>query len=85
MTSKKIKIVKEESKNKEINLAQTADTAIEKENNSFWKEKTVEELVKEQGVTPVKDEKDFARRFWGGLEDWDDIDEFLKEVHRPWK
>jgi hypothetical protein len=53
--------------------------------DSFWKSKTLEELIKEQNVTPVKDEADFKNRYWGGLEDWDDIDDFLKEVHRPWK
>jgi hypothetical protein len=52
---------------------------------SFWKNKTLEELVKAQNVAPVKDEADFLKRYWGGLEDWDDMDDFLNEVHRPWK
>lgn len=52
---------------------------------SFWENKTFEKLIKERNVAPVKDEADFLNRYWGGLEDWDDMDDFLKEVHQHWK
>ncbi len=55
--------------------------ASTKKTDSFWEGKTGEELAREQGVAPVKDEMDFAYRFWGGGEDWDDMDEFLKYFH----
>jgi hypothetical protein len=51
----------------------------------FWQHKTADELATEAGIMPVKDEEDFKKRFVGGLEEWDDIDDFLKEAHRPWK
>jgi hypothetical protein len=68
------------TKKKKSNLGQTIDMAIDKKADSFWHHKTFEELANEQDIKPVKDEADFMSRYWGGLEDWDDIDEFLKEV-----
>lgn len=70
---------------KKIKIAQTTNTGVAKKNSLFWQHKTAEELAEEQGVIPIRDEADFIRRFVGGGEDWDDIDEFLKEVHRPLK
>jgi hypothetical protein len=70
---------------KKINLAQSPNALAPKVDSSFWEDKTIDKLIQEQGVTPVKDEEDFTRRFCGGLEDWNDIDEFLKEIHKPWK
>jgi hypothetical protein len=58
---------------------------VAKKSVSFWQRKTADELAKEQGIRPIKDERDFARRIAGGLEEWEDIDEFLEEVHKPWK
>jgi hypothetical protein len=81
MTTKKIKIVRDEPDYHEVKPAQAADVAVTKKNNSLWEGKTGEELAREQGITPVKDEKDFASRFLGGGEDWDDMDEFLKYFH----
>jgi hypothetical protein len=52
--------------------------------DSFWHHKTIDELIKEQGVKPIETEEDFAR-ISGGFEDWDDIDDFLEQVHRPLK
>jgi hypothetical protein len=74
MTTKKAKIQK----------MKPADQSAEKKTGSFWQSKTVKELVKDQGAKPIKNEEDFTM-ISGGLEDWDDIDEFLKEVHRPLK
>jgi hypothetical protein len=53
----------------------------EKAEISFWQSKTAEELAKEQRIKPIKDAKDLSR-ITGGLEDWDDVDEFLKEIRR---
>jgi hypothetical protein len=50
----------------------------------FWKHKTADELSEEQGIKPIKDKEDLSKRIIGGLEEWDDIDGFLEEVHRPW-
>ena len=51
----------------------------------FWKHKTADELAEEQGIKPIKDEEDLSERIIGGLEEWDDIDEFIKEIHKPWE
>jgi hypothetical protein len=60
------------------------DQTASRKADSFWKGKDIDELIQEQSVRPIKNEEDLAR-ISGGLEDWDDIDEFLKEVHRPTK
>ena len=73
------------TKKNKTKLSQSPNALAPKVDTSFWEDKTLDELIEGQGVTPVKDEEDFNRRFCGGLEDWDDIDEFLKEIHKPWK
>jgi hypothetical protein len=80
MPSKKTKIVKEGSDNRNIYQARASDIALAQKNESPWKGKTGEELAREQGIRPIKDEKDFAR-ISGGQEDWEDIDEFLRYFH----
>ena len=71
-------------KKNEINLAQTTSVLPAKKPASNGEDKTIEEIVKEQGGRPIKDEKDFGRIF-GKYPEWNDIDEFLKEVNRPLK
>jgi hypothetical protein len=80
MTLKKINNGKSKSDKPAIKSNQTEDKVSNRVNNSFWQHKTAEELAKEQGIQPVKDAADFEKRYLGGFEDWDDIDEFLKEV-----
>lgn len=80
MTTKKTKSVINKADTQEVKLARTAGMAAARKYASFWKGKTGEELIREQGITPIKDEKDFAR-ISGGQEDWDDVDEFLAYFH----
>jgi hypothetical protein len=80
MTTKKIRSVINKVETREVKLARTADIAAARKNDSFWEGKTGEELIREQGITPIKDEKDFAR-ISGGQEDWDDVDKFLAYFH----
>jgi hypothetical protein len=68
------------TKKDKINLAQPASVLPENKIRSAWEGKTGEELAKEQGIKPIKDENDFAR-ISGGQEDWEDIDQFLKYFH----
>jgi hypothetical protein len=52
---------------------------LEARKSSFWQGETAAELARKQGVQPIKDTRDLAR-LTGGLEDWDDVDEFLREM-----
>lgn len=85
MTTKKIKTVRKEQDYRGIKLTQSADVAAAKKIDPFWQHKTADQLAIEQDIKPIKDQKDFTKRIGGGLEEWDDIDEFLGEVHKPWK
>lgn len=52
---------------------------LEMRKPSFWQGETAAELARKQGIQPIKDAQDLAR-LTGGLEDWDDVDEFLREI-----
>jgi len=82
MTTKKTQIVKGESD--KINLAQPIDIAVKREIALFGKGKSVEQIIEERGIKPLKDDSDFTRIF-GGYKEWFDVDEFLKEAHGSWK
>ncbi len=57
----------------------TSKEPLGKRTSSFWQGETAAELARKQGIQPIKDAQDLAR-LTGGLEDWDDVDEFLKEI-----
>jgi hypothetical protein len=71
-------------KNSKINLATPPGVTTSGQNDLLNKGKSVEEIIKERGIKPIKDESDFERIF-GNYKEWFNVDAFLKEAHRPWK
>jgi hypothetical protein len=68
-------------KNEHVNLNSGAVVLPERKTDPSWIGKSGEELAKEQGILPVQDEKDFARQFSGGQENWTDMEDFLRYFH----
>ena len=68
--------------NEPVRMSEVA-TSTKRPDADFWKPKTLTELIKSQGVKPIKSDKDFDK-IYGIYPEWDDIDEFLEEVHQPW-
>lgn len=72
------------TKKTKIDLDKAADIAVARKKDFLIKGKTIADLIKEQGIKPIMDDKDFES-ISNKYPEWDDIDEFLKEAHRPWK
>jgi hypothetical protein len=76
----KSKIIKTTRKKEPV-----SESTLEKRLDSGFQQNTdLEELIKKQGVKPIKDDKDFDKIF-GAYKEWFDVDDFLKEAHKPWK
>jgi hypothetical protein len=84
MTTKKNKNLREEPVNREIKQAQSALVAAANKKDLLNNRISIEEIIKEHGIKPIKDDSDFERIF-GGYKEWFDIDEFLKEAHKSRK
>lgn len=84
MTTKKIKVIKAQSDKQETELAPIDDVVVAKKKELLNSGKSIQEIIKERGIRPIKDDTDFKRIF-GEYKEWFDVDKFLKETHRPWK